>query len=158
MSSTQSSYSTLHTSMRQNFCPAPIHCILQPKNILKGLFLESCSEVPRVLEAELAPSNNRNQGKCLGTKLGALQLEPPQARTSRAGKIKKSPRLHRAALGQSQSFSRVRISQMLPQRVSLGRKGVLNLGREAASPADSSSSRQNAYTCRHCPGVMSGAT
>ena len=26
----------------------------------------------RILEAEPAASNNRNQGKCLGTKLGAL--------------------------------------------------------------------------------------
>jgi len=28
----------------------------------------------RFLEAEPATGNNRNQGKCLGTKLGALQL------------------------------------------------------------------------------------
>jgi len=28
----------------------------------------------RVLEAELATGNNRNQGKCLGTKLGALHM------------------------------------------------------------------------------------
>ena len=28
--------------------------------------------MPRILEAETAASNNENQGKCLGTKLGAL--------------------------------------------------------------------------------------
>jgi len=28
----------------------------------------------RILEAEPATGNNRNQGKCLGTKLGALHL------------------------------------------------------------------------------------